>query len=190
MGDYFLQDLWAARNIYRARPATHADVGSRIDGFISSLLTFMDVEVVDIRPLTSKVSGLKFTLANATDLSCWSSRSRESISSLHAVEHFGLGRYGDPIDPQACFRAMAELGRVLAVGGSLYFSVPVGSERIEFNAHRVFAPATILRHFSELELRSFSLIDDQLNFQEAATIDQATRQRFGIGLFHFVRPVA
>ena len=40
-----------------------------------------------------------------------------SISCLHAVEHVGLGRYGDPIDPEGCFTAMRELGRVVSPGG-------------------------------------------------------------------------
>ena len=46
---YFVQDLWAARKIYQNKPLEHLDIGSRIDGFISNLLVFMDVIIVDIR---------------------------------------------------------------------------------------------------------------------------------------------
>jgi Caenorhabditis protein of unknown function, DUF268 len=84
----------------------------------------------------------------------------ESLSSLHAAEHFGLGRYSDPIDLDACFKFMDSLQTVLAPAGRLYFSVPVGRERVEFNAHRVFSPLTILRRFSLLQLESFSFVGD------------------------------
>src|SRR5262245_17992472 len=50
-GHYFHQDLWAARKICQARPARHVDIGSRIDGFVAHVLTFMPVEVIDIRPM-------------------------------------------------------------------------------------------------------------------------------------------
>ena len=71
--------------------------------------------------------------------------SLESLSTLHAVEHFGLGRYGDPIHPDGWRRAAEALARVLAPGGRLYFSVPIGRERLVFNAHRVFSPERCLR---------------------------------------------
>ncbi len=97
----------------------HLDVGSRLDGFIAHLLAFMEVEVIDIRPLNINVPGLRFTLGDATVLER-KSDSVESLSSLHAVEHFGLGRYGDSIDPEACFKAMRSFARVLKPGGVLY----------------------------------------------------------------------
>lgn len=103
-GHYFYQDLWAARQVYVARPAGHLDIGSRIDGFVSHLLTFMPVTVIDIRPLTSTIQGLTFMQADATDLAGIQNDSVESLSSLHAVEHLCLGRYGDPVEPEAWFR--------------------------------------------------------------------------------------
>src|SRR5258708_12219402 len=81
-------------------------------------------------------------------------------SSLHAGEHFGLGRYSDPVDLAACFEFMDALQRVLKPGGTLYFSVPVGRERLEFNAHRVFGPQTIIDCFSKLQLVSFSYVGE------------------------------
>ena len=97
-GHYFHQDLWAARRIFKRAPARHLDVGSRVDGFVAHVLTFMPVSVIDIRPLESDVDGLSFVRGDATRLT-QASTSVESLSSLHAVEHIGLGRYGDPLDP-------------------------------------------------------------------------------------------
>ena len=184
-GYYFYQDLWAARKIYAAHPSVHIDIGSRVDGFVAHLLTFMPVKVIDVRPLTSTVDGLTFVQGDATCLPDIPDDSVESLSSLHAIEHFGLGRYGDPIDPTACFKAMSELARVLKVGGRLYFSVPIGVERVQFNAHRIFAPSTILRTFRSLKLISFCAVDDQGEFHDNANPDEFAGARFACGLFEF-----
>ena len=186
-GHYFYQDLWAARNIYERRPAEHLDIGSRIDGFVAHLLTFMPVTVVDIRPLESTVQGLTFLQDDATKLSTLPSNSIHSLSSLHVAEHFGLGRYSDPVDPEACFRFMESLERVLAPGGRLYFSVPVGHERVEFNAHRVFSPKTILNTFSSLRLESFSYVGDDDALYLDTDPDLMPASNFACGLFLFTK---
>ena len=184
---YFHQDLWAARRVFAARPAEHVDVGSRIDGFVAHLLTFMPVTVLDIRALESNVEGLTFVQSDATDLARFPDASVGSISSLHAVEHFGLGRYGDPVDGEACFRAMRSLARVLAPGGRLYFSVPVGRERVAFNAHRIFDPHTVLSAFAGLELVSFAAVDDQGNLRAGLAPGDVASAEFACGLFEFTR---
>lgn len=186
-GHYFHQDLWAARRIHQARPVRHVDVGSRVDGFVAHLLTFMPVEVVDVRPLVSRLQGLSFVQEDATSLARFADRSLASISSLHAVEHFGLGRYGDPVDPSACFKAMANLARVLQPGGRLYFSVPIGVERVEFNSHRIFSPATILREFAGLRLVSFAAVDDAGDLHLDAEPARFEGARYACGLFEFTR---
>jgi hypothetical protein len=187
-GHYFHQDLWAARKIYARRPREHVDIGSRIDGFIAHVLTFMPVKALDVRPLASTVEGLTFVQADATDLSTLADCSVESLSSLHAVEHFGLGRYGDAIAPDACFRAMRAMMRVLSSGGRLYFSVPIGRERLQFNAHRVFAPSTILDTFSGLQLLSFSAVNDSGDFHPDASPEAFAASTYACGMFEFTRP--
>ena len=142
-GHYFHQDLWAARKVYERKPARHVDIGSRVDGFVAHVLSFMPVEVIDIRPLTSGIPGLSFIQADATRLEQIGDNTIESLSSLHAVEHFGLGRYGDPIAPLSCFNAMAAFARVLGPGGRLYFSVPIGRERASCHGS-TFSKATCI----------------------------------------------
>lgn len=186
-GHYFHQDLWAARKIFRSRPASHIDIGSRIDGFVAHLLTFMPVTIVDIRPLVSKIDGLTILRDDATTLSMLEPNSVMSLSSLHAAEHFGLGRYSDPIDPEACFKFMDSLQNVLAPAGKLYFSVPVGRERVEFNAHRVFSPGTILSRFSRLRLQSFSLVGDDGALYEDVDPAALPASEMACGLFEFTK---
>jgi hypothetical protein len=186
---YFHQDLWAARKIFINRPVQHIDIGSRVDGFVAHLLTFMPVTIVDIRPMASRVEGLTFLQDDATSLSRMEKGSVLSLSSLHAAEHFGLGRYSDPIDPDACFKFMHALEYVLAPGGKLYFAVPIGRERVEFNAHRVFSPHTILKHFSQLRLESFSFVgDDGLLYQDAEPLEMPDNE-MACGLFEFTKAV-
>jgi hypothetical protein len=189
-GHYFNQDIWAARKIFLRKPTEHVDIGSRIDGFVSHVLVFMPITVVDIRPLKSDTSGLVFLQDDATELQRIASNSVESLSSLHAAEHFGLGRYSDPIDPLACFKFMNSLQRVLAPDGRLYFSVPVGRERVEFNAHRVFAPGTIIQSFHKLRLLSFSFVGDDGRLCEDANPMDVSMSHFACGLFEFTKSAA
>jgi hypothetical protein len=186
-GHYFHQDLWAARKIFQARPPTHMDIGSRIDGFIAHLLAFMPVTVLDIRPLVSRVDGLTYLQDDATSLSMLKANSVSSLSSLHAAEHFGLGRYADPVDPYACFKFMDSLQRVLTPEGKLYFSVPVGRERVEFNAHRVFSPNTILNTFSQLRLESFSYVGDDGSLYLNTDPLALPESEMACGLFEFTK---
>lgn len=185
-GHYFRQDLWAAQRIHAARPALHVDVGSRIDGFVAHVLSFMPVTVVDIRPLTSDVEGLTFRQGDMCRLK-FPSNSIASISCLHAVEHVGLGRYGDPIDPEGCFTAMRELGRVVAPGGRLYLGTPIGRERLAFNSERVFDPRTVVATLSPLRLVAFDAVDDQDRFVASADLAAFADARYSCGLFEFTK---
>jgi SAM-dependent methyltransferase len=186
-GHYFFQDLWAARKIFARRPERHIDIGSRIDGFVAHLLTFMPVTAIDVRPLTSSVPGLEFVRADATNLDGFSDQSVDSVSSLHAVEHFGLGRYGDRVDPDGWRKALLALQRVLRPGGRLYLSVPVGRERLCFNAHRIFSPTRVLDTVADLGLVSFAGVDDSGRFRDRVKPEELADQEYACGLFEFTR---
>jgi SAM-dependent methyltransferase len=191
LGAYFHQDLWAARLVAAARPARHVDVGSTIGGFVAHCLAFMNVEVVDIRPLAPAPAGLSFIQADAMLMTGFADGSVPSLSSLHAAEHFGLGRYGDPVDPEAHITFMRSLQRVLCPGGRLYFSVPVSDrERVEFNAHRVLHPDTVLAAFDALQLRSFALVKDDGRLYQPAEPSDVAGQHYACGLFEFAKPGA
>lgn len=162
IGDYFFQDMWAAREIYRSNVKRVYDIGSRVDGYIAHLLSMeVSVTLLDIRPSPGKVEGVDFIQADATDLSNIPDDSIETLSSLCALEHFGLGRYGDPIDYNGWKKSLHAMKRKLKAGGTLYLSVPVGNEeRVQFNAHRIFKPMTIIKELApELTLHEFSYVD-------------------------------
>jgi hypothetical protein len=188
-GHYFHQDLWAARLIHRNAPVRHVDVGSRIDGFIAHLLSFREVEVLDIRVLTSKVAGLNFRQANLMSDAPLTVEPSASVSCLHALEHFGLGRYGDPLEVDGWRTGLSNLASIVSPGGLLYLSVPISNrQRIEFNAQRVFAPETIVNAAGELGLTmiEFSYIDDEGNFIQNSE-PRAARCEFGCGCYLFAK---
>lgn len=187
---YFIQDLWMARKVVQANPQKHIDVGSRIDGFIAHLLAAgVPTTQVDIRPLPQPPQGLSFLQDDATTMRKSKTGSVASLSSLHAAEHFGLGRYGDPVDPNACFTFMQNLARVLKKGGKLYFSTPIGKQRVEFNAQRVFAPATILETFKAAGLKvvETSVITSKGKLVEGANPLRHADENFACGLFIFTK---
>lgn len=155
-GHYFYQDCYVAQKIFLAKPQKHVDIGSRIDGFISILATFRNVEVIDIRPLPITLDSVSFhqidVLGNIPDnLHNYC----DSLSCLHTVEHLGLGRYGDHIDYWGYKKGLSNITKILKPEGILYISVPIGPQRIEFNAHRVFS----VKYFLELLSVDYSILD-------------------------------
>lgn len=197
--DYFFQDMWAAREIYRSNVKHVFDIGSRLDGYIAHLLPMeVHVTLLDIRPLPNKIEGVDFIQANAMDLSNIPNYSIETLSSLCAIEHFGLGRYGDPIDYDGWKKALHAIKQKIKIGGTFYMSVPVGNkEYVQFNAHRVFYPMTIVNELMpELTLYEFSCIDGANNRiitffkggNDLSLVDYATKnwiQGCTTGLFTF-----
>jgi hypothetical protein len=157
-GHYFWQDLICARWIFAENPLLHLDLGSRIDGFICHLLTFMNVEILDIRPLNVEIPGLKNRVIDAQSGLSELDRSYYSVSSLHSLEHFGLGRYGDPLDVEGHLKGLRNISEVVTVGGFLYVSFPIGKPRIEFNSQRVIHPLWPVQNLSKFSLEDFVLI--------------------------------
>jgi SAM-dependent methyltransferase len=148
---------------------------------------FVPVQFYDYRPAQLTLSNLKTDFA---DLMClpFPDASVASISCMHTVEHVGLGRYGDPLDYDGDLKAIKELKRVTAVGGSLLFVVPVGEPKIVFNAHRIYSYEQIMDYFGDMELVEYTLVPD--NALEKGIIVNATRQQtseqqYGCGCFWF-----
>ena len=183
-GHYFHQDLFVAQRIFHAQPKRHMDVGSRIDGFIAHLATFREVEAIDVRPLQSTTANIKFLCADLMDeLPESLVGATDSLSCLHAIEHFGLGRYGDPLQYEGHLRGIENLRRMLNPGGKLYLSTPISSrQRIEFNAHRVFQLPYLLKILAPLfELNSFAYVgDDGLLYTDQDTTSAAADNTFGL----------
>ena len=143
---------------------------------------------MDVRPLDDPPAGIRFIQADATTMSGFPDDSVPSLSSLHAAEHFGLGRYGDPVNPTAHITFMKSLQRVLAPGGHLYFSVPMDRQDVvQFNAQRFLSTNTVRDAFDRLELVSFGLVTPQGRYLETATEKDIDRLGHVCGLFEFTK---
>lgn len=180
---YFYQGAWLARRICASKIVKHVDIGSSALT-ISVLSAQVETIFVDYRPLKVSLPGLTSIAGNILDLS-FEDESIASLSCLHVIEHIGLGRYGDPIDPLGSVKAALELQRVVRVGGSLFVSLPVGRERVCFNAHRVHSPISVLKLFSQMKLIEFSYVDDSGQYLENKSIENAIELEYGCGLFIF-----
>lgn len=191
MKNYFWQDLWAARLVIQSGRKRHFDIGSRIDGFIAHLLAAgIDVTIIDIREFPGEEEHLRTIVDDATSLRQIPDGSIESMSALCSLEHFGLGRYGDPVDPEACFKCFENIQRKLARGGELYISLPIGMERVEFNAHRVFYASTVVECFHSLQLKEFSCVADgkiEYHVDTHKYDNDSHGGEYRYGLFRFVK---
>ncbi len=185
---YTYHPAWAARILSETKPEKHIDISSLIE-FSTMLSAFIPVDFYDFRPVNIKLHNLFCKQANLTSLH-FENDSINSLSCMHTVEHIGLGRYGDEIDPVGDIKAMKELERVLAPGGNLLFVVPIGKPKIEFNAHRIYSYSQVISSFSSLKLKEFSLIPDD-GLKEGiiinATEEQSNNQNYGCGCFWFTK---
>lgn len=180
---YIYHPAWAARIIKRNSPAKHIDISSTLH-FCTLLSAFIPTEFYDFRPAKLNLDNLSSASADLTNL-FFASNSVDSISCMHTIEHIGLGRYGDPIDPEGDIKAIRELQRVTAKDGSLFFVTPVGKPRIQFNAHRIYSYEMIYDLFAGFELKDFSLITDNNEFIRNADPALVKEQSYGCGCFYF-----
>jgi SAM-dependent methyltransferase len=188
-GHYFHQDLYVAQQVFKNNPEKHIDIASRVDGFVAHVASFRDIEVFDIRHLEPMNNGIEFKQMDLMNPPTEYFNYADSLSCLHALEHFGLGRYGDRIDFDGYIDGFKNISKIIKPGGTFFLSVPIGEQRIEFNAHRVFSIETIIKLYNEeFELSEFSYIDDQDKFLKNVSINENTindcnKLRYGCGIF-------
>jgi len=185
-GHYFYQDVWALRHLKRFQPPEHHDVGSRLDGFVAQATAICPVFYWDIRAPQFTLPDFHFRQGSVLDLPL-ASDSIRSLSCLHVAEHIGLGRYGDAIDPSGTEKALRELQRVIAPGGQLLFAMPIGRERVEFNAQRIWNPDKPVRILDSMRLIEFKAIDDSGHFREAVQPLDFYDSEYACGLYCFVK---
>jgi SAM-dependent methyltransferase len=182
---YTYHPAWAARIIAQTKPALHIDISS-ILSFSTIVSAFVPVKFYDYRPAKLQLANYESDFADLTQLP-FATNSVASLSCMHTVEHIGLGRYGDALDPQGDLKAMHELQRVVQPGGTLLFVTPVGRPRIEFNAHRIYAYEQIVAAFSNMQLKEFSLVPDAGGLITNATSQMTDGQQYGCGCFWFIK---
>ncbi len=195
--EYFWQDLLVANSIYADSPDKHVDIGSRLDGFIAHVATFREIEVFDVRPLSPNIPNVLFKHANLTkkpfSFDFDENSYCDSLSCLHALEHFGLGRYGDPINPDGYNVGIENMARFLKPKGKFYLSTPIGYERVEFNANWIFDPRKIVKIASNNNLRlvKLTIFNQEYGVRELdineKILDELAQQEYNLGIFTFIK---
>lgn len=184
---YVFHPAWAARILAQTLPKDHVDISSTLN-FCSLVSAFIPVKYYDYRPADLDLDNLVSESADLLSLP-FAAGSISSLSCMHVVEHVGLGRYGDILDPDGDLKAIAELKRVLAPGGLLLFVVPVGgTAKIMFNAHRIYRYDQVIDFFKDFELKEFALIPDspeQGGLVRNPPKELADNQNYGCGCFYF-----
>jgi hypothetical protein len=194
-GAYFHQDMLVARLVYSSRPQRHIDVGSRIDGFVAHVAIFREIEVIDIRPMQSSIYNVHFVQADLMNDLEQLRESTDSLSCLHALEHFGLGRYGDPIDTSGHLKGFRSLINILKPNATFYLSFPIGRPVVEFNAHRVFDCEDVFSWPGQelLDLKRFDFVDDAGVLHESIPINEIRTRCanliHGCGIYTFLRKI-
>ena len=190
LGEYFWQDLFVAKKIIESAPRRHVDVGSRIDGFVAHIACVRSLEIFDLRPLPHTIDNVSFVQWDMTSPNPSLTEVSDCVSCLHTLEHIGLGRYGDRIDPVGWKKGLESLAALLERNGVLWLSVPIGRQRIEFNAHRIFAPKTIVDEARRLGLvlEAFFYLEKD-GFRQSVEVDadllMLAQKDYGLGIFLF-----
>jgi len=190
---YFLQDIYVARKIFENNPLKHVDIGSRIDGFVAHVASFREIEVFDIRKLDYHFPNISFTQADLMSINFNIKNYCDSLSCLHVLEHFGLGRYGDAIDIDGHIKGFNNIHQILKQGGKFYFSTPIGKQRIEFDAHRVFSISYLLNLIQpKFKIDSFAYIDDSDVLHRNIQLDKENTSssfycNFGCAIFELTK---
>lgn len=179
---YFYQDSWCAKKVFENKPTHHYDIGSSAE-MVGIISQFTPTTMVDIRPINLQMPGFSFQTGDILHLP-FKDGELDSVSSICVIEHIGLGRYGDALDPYGSEKAIAELKRVLAKNGDLYISVPVDDrDKIYFNAHRAFTREYVLELFKGLEL-----VEEKYIYTRSLSDWYDPSQGFGTGMFYFKKP--
>ena len=185
---YVYHTSWAARILADVKPDKHVDVSSSLY-FVGIISAFLPVEHYDYRPADLELDGLICREGDLNNLP-QADNSVTSLSCMHVIEHVGLGRYGDVLDPDGDASAAAELTRVLAPGGSLLVVLPVGRSGVHFNAHRVYSLEAALELFPGLKLQEFSLLPESAGgFIKNADSQRVAKESYGCGCFWFTKEV-
>ena len=185
---YVYHTAWALRKVKEINPKKHIDISSSLY-FCTHISAFYPTEFYDYRPAVLNLDNLQSKKADLMALP-FADNSVASISCMHTIEHIGLGRYGDPIDPDGDVKAIRELIRVTAPGGSFLFVVPIGKPLIEFNAHRIYSYDQVIALMTGMQLQEFSLIPEHESDGGLiihATKEMADREHYGCGCFWFIK---
>jgi hypothetical protein len=86
---------------------------------------------------------------------CKSSEKYDAIFSYESIQHYGLGRYGDSLNPNGDIQVMEQIYKSLNDDGLCFLRLPIGRDSLVWNAHRIYGPIRLnlmlVDKFKEIE---------------------------------------
>ena len=147
--------------------------GNSYSTIIPALFKFNNARILslDVTSQNSKSSfGIEYINGNSINIDL-SNDSVSVVSIISTLEHIGLGRWGDPIDPEGDIKTMQEIRRVLKRGGHCILTIPFGYPTVVFNLHRIYDEGRIktISEGFEIVLEEYSMNGKSSNRED--TID-------------------
>ena len=128
-----------------------AVIGS-IDPWIESMcLNFGCSSVTTVEYNVPKCSDSRIKVLKYEEFAKKDSPEYDIIVTYSSVEHSGLGRYGDPLNPDGDYETMQTIKRSLKKDGLLFWGAPVGSDALVWNAHRIYGKVRLPYIFKGFE---------------------------------------
>lgn len=127
---------------------------------VGSLLPWLEAIIINMG--SKSVTTIEYNKPQSTDLIetmtyddfVKSEEKYDAIFSYSSIEHSGLGRYGDPLNPEGDIEAMTHIRTHLIENGLAFLGFPVGRDALVWNAHRIYGEhrlPLVFSGFRELE---------------------------------------
>ena len=137
--DYYAKTdafLYAALDKYPIREKEIVIIGSESPWYECICTSYgAKVTTIEYRTVECSIPGLKVLMP---DEFAKNPTRFDAAVSISSIEHDGLGRYGDPLNPTGDLRAMTDFKKLLKPGGLLFLAIPVGQDAVTWNAHRIY----------------------------------------------------
>ncbi len=134
--DQFLYEAFDRFRIAVSRGKTVGVIGSTIPWYEAVVLAYGGKPIaIDYNKIISRHPGIQTRTVAEYDEN---PELFDTLVSISSIEHDGLGRYGDPVDPEGDLKAMKKMKKMLKPGGLLFLAVPVGVDHLYWNAHRIY----------------------------------------------------
>jgi Caenorhabditis protein of unknown function, DUF268 len=151
--DYLLPDVFSR---YSISGRTVAVIGSATPLYEAYIEHFGGQPLtVEYRPIRHDIKDLlTFTFEEAMEKVKDRSLRSDHALCYSSIEHSGLGRYGDFLDPEGDLLTMEMVRNMVRPGGLFFLQIPVGPDALSWNATRIYGPARLL-----LLLAGWELVD-------------------------------
>jgi hypothetical protein len=167
---YFLYTF--TKYIHNIRNKNIAIIGST-DPWIEAILVNLGVKTVTTVEYNVPVCNHAIIKTISYEDFCKSPTKYDAIISYSSIEHSGLGRYGDPLNPRGDIETMNEIYKALFPGGLCFLGIPVGKDALVWNAHRIYGVKRlqiVLDKFKEIEWIAYdkNIIYSDIDAKETA----------------------